>query len=113
MGLGVAFWGAGPWLIGWFTDDAEVAASVARLFPFVAWMQPLNALVFVWDGVFMGAERFRFLALAMGVSALVGCAVLGAVLPLGLGLAGVWWGIVAFMAARLATLAWGARRLWT
>ncbi|OZC04740.1 MATE family efflux transporter [Rubricoccus marinus] len=110
--LGIAFWLGGPWLIGLFTDDPEVASGVAMLFPFVAAMQPLNALVFVWDGVFMGAERFRFLALAMCVSALVGCAVIALVLPLGLGLAGVWWGITAFMAARLATLAVGYRGLW-
>ncbi len=111
-GLGIAFWLAGPWLIGLFTNDPAVGAGVAMLLPFVAAMQPLNALVFVWDGVFMGAERFRFLALAMGASALVGCAVIAAVLPLGLGLAGIWWGITAFMAARLATLALGYRRLW-
>ena len=113
VGLGAMFWLAGGWLIGLFTDDAEVRALAASLFPFVALMQPLNAIVFVWDGVFMGAERFRFLALAMGVSALVGCAVIAAVLPLDLGLAGVWWGIVALMATRLGTLAWGYRRLWT
>lgn len=112
VALGLAFWLGGPLLIGLFTDDPEVAAGVAALFPFVAAMQPLNALVFVWDGVFMGAERFRFLALAMAASALVGCGVIALVLPLGWGLEGVWWGVVAFMAARLASLAWGYRRLW-
>jgi MATE family multidrug resistance protein len=109
--LGLGFWLAQPLLLPVFTDDPAVIASVALLFPFVAAMQPLNALVFVWDGVFMGAERFRFLAWAMLLSALVGAVVLLGVLPLGWGLTGVWWGIVAFMAARLVTLAWGHRYL--
>jgi len=105
---GLGFWLARPLLLPVFTDDPAVIARVALLFPFVAAMQPLNALVFVWDGVFMGAERFRFLAWAMLLSALVGsAAVLLLVLPLGWGLMGVWWGIVAFMLARLVTLAWG------
>jgi len=105
--LGLGFWLARPLLLPVFTDDPAVIARVALLFPFVAAMQPLNALVFVWDGVFMGAERFRFLAWAMLLSALVGSAVLLLVLPLGWGLTGVWWSIVAFMGARLVTLAWG------
>jgi MATE family multidrug resistance protein len=41
----------------------------------------------------------------MVLSALVGVAVLAFVLPLGWGLSGVWWGIVALMAARVLTLA--------
>jgi len=72
-------------------------------------MQPLNALVFVWDGIFLGAERFRYLAVQMVVSAAVAAAILLLVVPLGWGLRGVWWGIVALMAARAATLAAGWR----
>jgi len=72
-------------------------------------MQPINALVFVWDGVFIGAERFRFLALQMSFSAACATAVLLLVVPLGWGLAGVWWGIAALMIARAVSLAIGYR----
>ena len=67
-------------------------------------MQPLNALVFVWDGIFMGAEDFRYLALQMVLSAAAAGVVLLLVVPLGWGLQGVWWGIVALMGGRAVTL---------
>jgi MATE family multidrug resistance protein len=53
----------------------------------------------------MGAERFRFLAVQMALSAACAAAVLLLVLPLGWGLTGVWWGIVALMVVRAVTLA--------
>jgi len=73
-------------------------------------MQPLNALVFVWDGIFMGAEDFRFLAGQMLLSGAAAAMVLLLVLPMGWGLQGVWWGIVTLMGVRLLTLSiryWG------
>lgn len=88
-----------------FSADAEVVEAVARIYGFVALMQPLNALVFVWDGVFMGAEAFAFLARSMVLSALVATGLLLLVLPLGWGLAGVWWAIVALMGVRGLTMA--------
>jgi len=123
VGDRLLFWGAGsgvllaatffvlaPWLPRIFTDDATILAGVAAVLPFVIWMQPLNALVFVWDGIFMGAEEFRFLARQMFLSAGAAAAVLLLVLPMGWGLAGVWWGIVTLMAVRALTL--GFRYWW-
>lgn len=107
--LGVAFWLTRGVLAAAFSDDPAVVAAVLAVFPFVALMQPLNGLVFVWDGTFMGIQDFRFLALAMVVSAAVAAALLALVLPLGWGLAGVWWAIAGLMAARAATLAWRYR----
>jgi MATE family multidrug resistance protein len=109
VGLAALFWAARPWLPGLFSDDPLVTEMVLAVFPFVAIMQPLNALVFVWDGVFMGIEDFSFLALAMVVSAAVAAALLAAVMPLGWGLDGVWWALVGLMLARAATLAWRYR----
>jgi putative MATE family efflux protein len=98
-----------PWLPRIFTDDPETLAQVGGIMLFVIWMQPLNALVFVWDGIFMGLEAFRFLAVQMILSALIAGGLLLLVLPMGWGLSGVWWGIVALMAVRAATLAWRYR----
>lgn len=111
LGLGV-FLGAGFWLTRGFlpqvfTDDAAVIALVLAVFPFVALMQPLNAVVFVWDGVFMGVEDFGYLAWAMVGSAVAAAVVLLLVLPMGWGLAGVWWGLVVLMAGRAVSV--GAR----
>jgi len=103
--LGGLFFLLAPVLTTLFTNDPAVLAALAGIYPFVVAMQPLNAIVFVWDGVFMGAERFRFLAVQMAVSALCAAAILLLVLPMGWGLTGVWWGIFALMLVRGATLA--------
>jgi putative MATE family efflux protein len=109
--LALLFLGLAPWLPRIFTDDPDTLTQVGRIMLFVVWMQPLNALVFVWDGIYMGLEAFRFLAAQMLLSAGVGVAVLLAVLPLGWGLEGVWWGIVAMMLMRAVTLGVRYRRL--
>lgn len=114
VGLGLGFWAARGWLPGVFTDDPEVIALVLAVFPFVAAMQPLNALVFVWDGVFMGVEDFAYLAWAMLISAGTAAAVLLLVVPMGWGLTGVWWALVLLMGVRAVTLAvryWPAGRV--
>lgn len=103
--LGLAFVALRPLLPRLFTEDTTVISAVDSVLPFVIFMQPLNALVFVWDGIFLGAERFRYLALQMGISAVAGGAVLLLVLPFGWGLQGVWWGMVALMVTRAVTLA--------
>lgn len=107
--------GAGIWLLreaipGWLTDETEVVVAVVSVMPFVAVMQPLNALVFVWDGVAIGAADFRFLAMLMVVAAMgaaVGLGVLGAV---GGSLVGLWWVITAWMFVRAGGFVWWHQR---
>ena len=93
-----------PWLPGFFTDDEATIAAVLSVFPFVALLQPINGLVFVWDGIYMGAEWFGYLAKAMLASAGAAAVVLLLVPTMGWGLTGVWWGITALMVGRIATL---------
>ena len=108
--LAAAFLLGRPWLPRVFTDDPEAIARVDRLLPFIIFMQPLNALVFVWDGIFMGAGAFRYLAVQMVLSSALAVVLLLLAVPLGWGLAGVWWAIVALMATRAVTLGlWYAR----
>jgi MATE family multidrug resistance protein len=97
-----AGWGIIPEL---FSDDPAVVRTVSQIYGFVVVMQPLNAVVFVWDGVAIGSEDYTYLAASMLVSALSAVVVLLAVLPRGWGLPGVWWGLVVLMVARAATLA--------
>ena len=103
--LGVAFFAARPWLPGLFVDDPETIGPLLDVFIFVALLQPLNGLVFVWDGVYMGAESFGYLAGAMVISALCAAGVLLLVEPMEWGLPGVWWGITTLMVVRVITLA--------
>ena len=93
-----------------FTPDPKVLSAVREAWPVVVLATPLNALVFVWDGIFMAAERFRFLAGAMVLAALVGVLCFFGALAFGLGLVGVWWGMAATNAVRALTQAWGYYR---
>jgi putative MATE family efflux protein len=91
-----------------FTSDDAVLQQARDLWPLFALMQPIGALVFALDGILLGAGDTRYLAYAMAFSALcvfVPIALLSA--RYDWGVTGVWWGIVALMAARLVTI--GAR----
>ena len=102
--LGILFWLGRPYLPMVFSDDPSTIAMVLAIFVFVALMQPINGLVFVLDGLFMGAEAFRFLAITMLVSAGVGASLLLCALHFQWGLMGVWFAITAMMFTRLLTL---------
>lgn len=76
-------------LVPLFTDDAAVTALARDVLLVVALLQPLNAIVFVLDGVLIGAGDLRYLAKAMAVS-----------------------GLVVFLPAALAVLWFGGSLLW-
>lgn len=109
LGTGTALagvlWLLSPLLPLLFTDEPEVIWAVTEIMPFIIWMQPLNALVFVWDGILIGAEDFRFLAAQMVASGLVAAGALLLVAAQGWDLVAVWWALVLLMAARAGTLA--------
>jgi MATE family multidrug resistance protein len=106
IALGAAMAALAGWLPSVFTDDDAVIAATAGVYGFVVIMQPVNGIVFVWDGIAIGATAFNYLAWSMLGAAVVAGAVLLLVIPMGWGLAGVWWGLVVLMAARTATLWW-------
>jgi len=110
VGLALVLAVAAPFLPRVFTDDAATLAAIGTVYPFVVLMQPINAVVFVWDGLAIGARSFDYLAGSMVVSAAAASAVLLLVRPLGWPLAGVWLGIMVLMLSRALTLArWHAR----
>lgn len=106
VGFAVVLAALAPFIPVWFTDDPAVRDSIRSIYPFLVLMQPLNGLVFVWDGVFMGVGDFAYLAAAMVGASLVATVLLLLVLPLGWGLAAVWWANIMLMTARALTLAW-------
>lgn len=98
-----------------FTGSPEVAALVQPALLVLAVAQPICGVVFVLDGVLMGAGDARYLAIAGGlnlvpyVPALLAVAILRPTGAAGLAwLAACFFGV--YMLARLATLAWRARR---
>jgi Na+-driven multidrug efflux pump len=87
-----------------FSTDPAVRALLATVLLVQAFWQPVNGVVFVLDGVLIGAGDARYLALA-------GLMTLAVFVPLALvvwhtqaGLTWLWWSFGGFMAARLATL---------
>ena len=113
LGAGYAvvyFLGIGP-IAGLFTVHGEVVERVTSMVFWVAACQPINGVVFILDGILIGANDTRYLFLAMAAAAF------GVYLPatllfvqaMGFGLAGAWMGYNCLMAARLATLSWRYR----
>lgn len=90
-----------------FTDDAAVRALAAHALWFVALMQPVNAVVFVLDGVLIGAADTRYLATAMLASLAVFVPSALAVLAAGATLGWLWAAFTLFLLARAVTM--GAR----
>lgn len=95
---------ARPLYVPLFTTDDAVRSTLMGVLLIVALFQPVAGVVFVLDGVLIGAGDNRYLALA-GIGTIVAflpCTVLA--LASGSGLAGLWWAIGAWMVARFGFL---------
>ena len=94
-------------IAGWFTPHAEVVAAVASLTVVVAVVQPLNALVFVLDGIFIGANDAAYLFRAMALAAFAGFAPAAVLLVVALegGLVSAWTAYLVLMLGRFLPLA--------
>ena len=97
-----------------FTGDAALAALIQPALIVLAVAQPICGVVFVLDGVLIGAGDAKYLAIAgvLNLVPFVPALIALAVLSVG-GAAGLAWLAVAFfgvyMLARLATLGWRVR----
>lgn len=118
----VLLWGAGfgvivglvigalsPWLGLIFTGNPDLATLITPALIVLAVSQPLCAIVFVFDGVLMGAGDAKYLALAGALNLVPYLPAIILIAWLGLaGAAGLAWLAVAFffvyMGARLVTL---------
>jgi putative MATE family efflux protein len=93
-----------PWLGELFSDDRAVVSLAAFLFWWVAALQPVNGVVFVLDGLLMGAGDVRFLARAMvGAFGVFVVAAIG-VMVTGAGIGWLWGALAVLMTARLVPL---------
>src|SRR5690606_15210961 len=87
-----------------FTDDPPVRALTAFLLLWAAAMQPVCGVVFVLDGVLIGAGDMRFLAWSMAAAALAFAPFALAVPVLDLGIGWLWGAIGVLMLVRAAAL---------
>jgi len=102
--LGVAVLALHTLLPHVFSSDERVLALAGFLLIHVAVLQPINGVVFVLDGILIGAGDLRYMAGAMVGAAAVFAAGGTAVIVLGLGIGWLWAAIGVFMIARLAGL---------
>ncbi|GIU86390.1 MAG: MATE family efflux transporter [Acidimicrobiia bacterium] len=90
-----------PLLASAFSDDPAVRDHLLVVLWAVAGMQPLAAIVFVLDGVLIGAGESRYLAVAMVAAAAAFVPAAALVVAAGGGLVALWGALYVFMAARL------------
>lgn len=99
LAIGLMF--ARDWLPYVFSTNAEVVAAAQGVLPIVAAAQPISGLVFVFDGIFIGAADFEFVAL----SVMIACGIAEAtMLSRGGGLSGVWQCLVMLQVGRAVGL---------
>ena len=107
---GLALWALRDLYVPFFTTDPEVRRTLGAVLLVAAIWQPVNGVVFVLDGVLIGAGDGPYLAVA-GVIALVLYTPLAlAVLWFGGGVVALWWAFGGYMLLRLATLLARERR---
>jgi putative MATE family efflux protein len=109
VGLGVLVILARPLLLPLFTDDTAVWDAALPALIVVAVSQPLSGVVFVLDGVLMGAGDGPYLAWAMIVTLAVFTPAALLVPVAGGGLTALWGAMTLMMTVRMATLWWRAR----
>ncbi|WP_328311726.1 MATE family efflux transporter [Streptomyces sp. NBC_00442] len=107
--LGLLVVAARPLFIPLFTSDHTVQDTLLPALLVVAVIQPVAGVVFVLDGVLMGAGDGPYLAWAMLVTLAAFAPVALLVPTLGGGLTALWWAMGLMMVVRMLTLAWRAR----
>jgi len=114
--FGIAFLGAQDAIVSFFTNSTDVKLLLgAGVILLVAVFQPLNGIVFVLDGLLIGARDTRFLMWAMLIGGLgIFVPISWMSLHFGWGLTGIWAGVGALMSWRLITLVYRffSRRWW-
>jgi putative MATE family efflux protein len=98
-----------PLYIPLFSDDPAVHDTLLPALLVVALSQPIAGVVFVLDGVLMGAGDGVYLAWAMLLTLAVFAPVALLIPHLGGGLTALWWAMTLMMAVRMATLWWRTR----
>ncbi|MFD3991781.1 MATE family efflux transporter [Streptomyces sp. NPDC058583] len=102
--LGALLIVARPLFIPLFTGDTVVQDTLLPALLVVALSQPISGVVFVLDGVLMGAGDGPYLAWAMLLTLAVFAPVALLVPVLGGGLTALWWAMTLMMSVRMATL---------
>lgn len=102
--LGILVVVSRPLLIPLFSGDSAVHNTLLPALLVVAVSQPIAGVVFVLDGVLMGAGDGPYLAGAMLLTLAVFAPVALLIPALGGGLTALWWAMTLMMTVRMVTL---------
>src|SRR5699024_12870767 len=90
-----------------FASDPQVVAALGALLPILAVSMPIAGYDFVLDGVLVGAEDARYLALAQLVAVIGYARLLVPIVGLWPGAPGLWAGCcIGFVGCRTVALGW-------
>ncbi|MFF0435066.1 MATE family efflux transporter [Streptomyces sp. NPDC004327] len=109
FGLGALLILTRPLFVPLFTNDSAVQDVLLPALLVVALSQPISGVVFVLDGVLMGAGDGPYLAWAMLLTLAVFAPIALLVPVLGGGLTALWGAMTVMMTVRMATLWWRTR----
>ncbi|MDA2978304.1 MAG: MATE family efflux transporter [Actinomycetota bacterium] len=108
VGLSILLLATSPLVAIFFGVEPDVELSLEGIYILVIVLQPLTALVYVWDGIGVGAASFKFMALSMVVA---GVCTVATLFLMGDTLFGIWTALVVLTGVRLVTFAgwhrWG------
>ncbi|NEA58054.1 MATE family efflux transporter [Streptomyces sp. SID13666] len=107
--LGLLVVASRPLIATLFTSDPSVRSALMPVLLVVAVSQPVSGIVFILDGVLMGAGDGPYLAWSMLATLAVFAPVALAVPALGGGLTALWWAMTLMMLTRLVALQLRAR----
>jgi putative MATE family efflux protein len=107
FGLGVL--AVRPWLPALFTTDDSVRTLLLSSLILVALMQPMAGVVFVLDGILIGAGDGPYLAVTSVITTVIFLPAAVAAYHLDAGLTGLWLAIGLWMIGRFVTLSLRAR----
>ena len=94
-----------------FTEHEDVLQVILALTPIIASIQPLNAAVFILDGILIGANDIGYMVKAMAVATMLLFvpAAIVFIYWMDLGILGAWLAYSGLMVGRFLTLSWRYR----
>lgn len=93
-----------PGYVPVFTGDQAVRDQIWSLVVVVALTQPIGALVYILDGILIGAGDGGYLAWTMLVALLAFLPLAAAVYVSGAGIVALWWALAGWLLARQVTI---------
>lgn len=101
--------GVGRFGLEWLASDDVVADLAVSAGGVVALAEPVAAVLFVGDGIFLGLLALGTMVVSTGAGGVVAVALL-LLSPLGDSVVGIWWALAVMLAVRGLVLAAGYRR---